>query len=436
MTIFLKRLGESNAVVDNAFDDDLNASDLTEDSIQNPDLTEAEAEYQEVTVISWWQRLFGAVIGLLFGTLLFLASFAVLFFNEGSTDFSRVAQGAVVVAPTAIAPTAQGKTVSITGNITATPAIGDRLYLQPGAYVALVRTVEMYAWQETKDTDTQKNWGGSTTRTTRYHYTKAWTDSPKPSNTFKKPNHSNPPQPFKNQLFKASMATIGRYHIALDPLTNIVNFPMSCTSDNRRYSPTDGTGISLPLNARVQLTPQTLLATLPPKSQRVDNYIFQGTGTPQSPKIGDLRICYTALPTNTSATVFGQLQGDRIVPARYQDESFFRLAPGAREVAIADLRSEYQLWLWVFRLVGFATMWVGIVLLLNPISVVLSVIPFLGDVADFVNGTASFVAAFVLSAVTILVSSLAHQPVVLLGAVVVSLVGLVVGRMLLRMVRT
>jgi hypothetical protein len=294
----------------------------------------------------------------------------------------------------------------------------------------------MYAWKETKDKETQKNWGGSTTNITRYRYTKEWTDSPKPSNTFKKPNYSNPPQPYKNQLFKASTATIGRYQIALDPLTDIVNFPTSCTSDNRRYSPTSGMGILLPLNARVPLTPQTLLATLPPQSQRVDDYLFQGTGTPQSPKIGDLRICYTALSTNAPATVFGQLQGDRIVPARHQDESFFRLAPGVREAAIADLRSEYQLWLWVFRLVGFAMMWVGIVLLLNPISVVLSVIPFLGDVADFVNGTASFVVAFVLSAVTILVSSLAHQPIVLLGAVLVSLVGLGVGRMLLRMFRT
>jgi hypothetical protein len=37
----------------------------------------------------------------------------------------------------------------------------------------------------------------------------------------------------------------------------------------------------------------------------------------------------------------------------------------------------------------------------------------LSDLADIVNATASFIVAFVLSAVAILVSSLIHEPVVL-----------------------
>ncbi len=90
------------------------------------------------------------------------------------------------------------------------------------------------------------------------------------------------------------------------------------------------------------------------------------------------------------------------------------------------------MWLWFFRLLGFGLMWVGLWLLVNPISVVLSFIPLLGDIAGTFNGITSFVAAFVLSAVTILVSSLVHHPGVLAGCVAVTLVVLLVGRKLLR----
>ncbi len=96
------------------------------------------------------------------------------------------------------------------------------------------------------------------------------------------------------------------------------------------------------------------------------NSLFQGAGTPASPKVGDLRICYATLPTNATVTVLGQLQGDRLIPAPYQNQSFFRLASGNFEAAVADLKSEYLLWLWFFRGLGFLLMWCGLILLAQP----------------------------------------------------------------------
>jgi hypothetical protein len=126
------------------------------------------------------------------------------------------------------------------------------------------------------------------------------------------------------------------------------------------------------------------------------------------------------------------LQGDRIVPATYKQHAFFRLAVGSRETAIADLKGEHQMWLWLLRLVGFILMWLGLWLIVGPISAILDVIPLLGDMADFMSGTATLVVAFVLSAVTILVSSIFYQPWILAGAVGITLVSLLVGRSLLR----
>lgn len=390
-------------------------------------------EHQDVTVVSWWQRLIGAIAGLFFGLLLFAASFVVLFINEGSIDFSKVAGSAVILSPEVPNPAAQGKTVALTGTITASPAIGDNLHLKPGSYVVLMRTVEMYAWKEEKSTQTQKNLGGSETKVTTYRYSREWTDEPMASSSFNRSGYNNPPKSLDNQLFKATNAKIGRYNIEMSQLTGVVNIPYSCVGDQRRHQQIYSGGIRFSGGSqRVALTPQVLL---PAKAQAVGDYLFQGAGTPQAPKVGDLRICYSAFPTNSQATVFGGLQGDRIMPADFKGHPFFRLAAGGRETAIADLKFEYRMWLWLLRLIGFLMMWFGLWLMVDPISVVLSVIPFLSDVADVLNGTASFVVAFVLSAVTILVSSLIHQPLVLAGVVGITLIVLVIGRTMLRACR-
>ncbi|MCU0570530.1 MAG: hypothetical protein MUF49_28645 [Oculatellaceae cyanobacterium Prado106] len=102
-------------------------------------------QHQEVSVRGWGQSLLGSLIACFFGLLLFLGSFVLLFANEGSTDFSKVAKSAQVITATAPNPQAQGKFVAVTGAIATPQLLGDNLYLKPGAYVVLARTVEMFA---------------------------------------------------------------------------------------------------------------------------------------------------------------------------------------------------------------------------------------------------------------------------------------------------
>ncbi len=386
--------------------------------------------YQEVTHKSWGQRLLGSLVGLLFGLLLFIGSFAVLFFNEGSIDFSQMASRAEVLNAAVVQPQAEGKTVTLTGPITSSELLGDNLYLKPGAYVALARTVEMFAWKETVDTETRTNIGGSETQVKTYRYSSEWSDQPGNSDQFKKSNYVNPAKAIPNQVSTVLSAKIGVYSIDMASLTEVVNFPYSCTSDSRRYTPHYSGGISLPSGNRLNLTSQNLLST---KAQPVGNYLFQGAGSPQAPKIGDLRICYSAMPNNSTVTVLGQLQGDRLIPTQHQKQPFFRLSSGSRAAAIAELRSTYLTWLWFLRLLGFLMMWAGLALLAQPVNVLFSVIPLLGELSEVVSGAASFILALVLSFVTIVVSSLIHQPIVLLGSVGVTLVVFLLGRMLLRL---
>jgi hypothetical protein len=396
--------------------------------MQPPDDFSNEHVYQEVTHRSWFDRLIGSVGGLLMGLLLFVGSFFVLFFNEGSIDFSKVARQAQVVSPAAIQSQAQGKWVALTGTIASSQPLGDNLHLKPGPYIALSRTVEMFAWKEDESRETQRNLGGSETTVTTYRYSTEWTDSPEDSDKFRKSNYVNPSKAIANQIFKVANAKIGVYAIDMARLTEATNFPYSCTSDSRRYSPHYGNGIRFPDGNRLNLTPQILMAT---KAQVFGDYLFQGAGANDAPKVGDLRICYNALPNPSTVTVLGQLQGDRIVPGLHQKQAFFRLSSGSLKESIGDLRNEYLIWLWFFRVLGFLMMWFGLMMVAQPISVVLSVVPFLGDLAEMISGAASFVVALVLSFTAIVVSSLIHQPVVLFGSVMVALTVLWAGRKLM-----
>ncbi len=135
--------------------------------------------------------------------------------------------------------------------------------------------------------------------------------------------------------------------------------------------------------------------------------------------IGDMRISFTAVESDTMATLFGTLSGDTINPHLYKgDKKFYRAVAGSREAAIAKLAAEHKLITWLLRAGGFLMMWIGLCLFFGPINAVLDFIPFLGSVGRSIVGFAMFFVALALSLVTMLVSMIAHNPLLLLGAVV------------------
>nr|WP_255327323.1 TMEM43 family protein [Synechocystis sp. PCC 7509] len=134
--------------------------------------------------------------------------------------------------------------------------------------------------------------------------------------------------------------------------------------------------------------------------------------------MGDLRICYAGLPNQATVTLLGQLGTNAVLtPGTYRNMLVYRLLPGDRHAAIGELKSEHRMWLWVGRLVGFLFMAIGLSMLLEPICVVLSIIPFVGRFFESLVEGAGIGMAFVLSAITILVVSLTSHLGVLIAAV-------------------
>jgi Transmembrane protein 43 len=378
--------------------------------------------YSETTSTNGFQEIGKSIVGMFVGLLLFLGSFILLFCNEGRIDLSQAAKSAIVIPANAPAPQANGKTISLSGAIASPEIIGDSKYLKPAAYVALGRTVEMYAWKETVDSHTEKQIGGGKKTTKTYKYTKAWTDKPADSAKFKRSEqYRNPAKALNNAIYKVTNAKIGQYAVDLPNLTQPV--PMGDCDPGTTSKPSKNAA------ALLRLQPDALVATAAPQAQLSgDRLLFTGKGTATAPQVGDLRICYTALPTQAKVTVFGKLAGDRVVPARYGNEPFFKIFPGERQAAIGKLKSEYDMQLWGFRILGFILMWVGLMLVAGPFSAIANVMPFIGDLVEAVGALAALIMAFLLSSVTILVSSLLHNPIALAVSAIVALGAFLLGR--------
>ena len=144
-----------------------------------------------------------------------------------------------------------------------------------------------------------------------------------------------------------------------------------------------------------------------------DTYLFKGSGTLDDPQIGDARVSFNALKPGTTVTMFAKLEGGQLVTYTQKDAKLFRAEVGTRDQAIASLRAEHKTVGWILRLVGFAMMWIGLMLFFGPINALLDIVPFLGSAGRFLIGIAMFPVALVLSLVTVIISIVAHNPILL-----------------------
>ena len=359
-------------------------------------------QFVTVTRTGWFSNIINSFVGVLFGIILFLVAFPVLWFNEGRTNMATVAQSSVLVDGTSVNAQTEGKQVAVAGTLASNEQLGDPPYLAEGAYVQLNRNVEMFAWVEHKSTDTRKDVGGSSTTTTTYTYEKQWTSSPDDSDTFEHPQgHTNPPLPVQSTTIVVSSASVGAYAI----------------------NPAD---ITLPSGQDIRLNPE--MVTTNKNRRLVGNYILLGAGSFDTPQLGDIRISYNGVPANTRAIAFGKQQGATLIPyLTAKNDRLYRVFLNTdRAGAIQEMSTEYKVIGWVLRLVGFLMMWIGLCLCFGPITTFLDVLPFLGSAGRFMVGLVTLPVALVLSIITIVISILAHN---ILALIVV--LGLLIGGVML-----
>jgi hypothetical protein len=340
-------------------------------------------------------RLGNSAKGLLFGGLLFILSFPVLWWNEGRSV--RTAKGlasgekvAVDVTSERVDSANEGRLVHTTGRAEAKDVVKDDVFgaTAPGL-VKLQRLVELYQWVESKSEKTEKKVGGSEETVTTYSYSQKWDGAVHNSSQFKQPQgHQNPEPAFTTKVFRSDDTHLGAFRLPA--------FLVNAWNDYRDH----------PLPA-VEALPDALRG----KATATAEWLYVG-GKPDAPKIGDARVKFQGVPAGDASVLAKQVQDSfEPYPTPY-GTTIARIAGGvhSKEAMFAAARSENTFFTWLVRVGGFLLMFVGISMALNPLRVMSDVVPFFGRLVGVGTGVASFLLAAIGSCVTMAHAWVFYRP--------------------------
>jgi Transmembrane protein 43 len=372
--------------------------------------------YREVTSESWFSRIKNAFAGILIGLLLFVVAFPLLFWNEGRAVKTyktlKEGGGAVVsVASDKVDPANADKLIHVAGLADTQATLTDPLFGISAKALKLSRDVEMYQWEEKSEKKTTEKLGGGTETVTTYTYNKEWSKRLNNSSSFKQAaDHKNPSaMPYPEDKQVAPVVTLGAFD--LSPA-------LVCKIDREQVFPLGG-------DTRI---PESLQGKV-----KVVNASFYVGADPANPQIGDARITFKVTPS-TEVSVIAQQKGKSFGPyLTTAGGTIELLQTGIHNAAamIQKAQADNTLMTWLLRGLGFILMLIGLSLIMKPLSVLASVVPFLGKVVEMGTGLIAFLLAAIFSLVTIAIAWIVYRPLLggLLIAGAVALVVVIKGKM-------
>lgn len=357
-----------------------------------------QARISEVTSMNWWTRVKNSIKGIVVGCIFFVISFAVLFWNEGravkTAQSLREGASVVITVPAEqINSGNEGALVHITGMATTQNTLTDPVFTVSLQGIKLKRKVEMFQWKEEQKKEERKKIGGGTETETTYRYFTTWSGSLINSDQFRDgAQHRNPSSmPYLSQEFKANDVRLGAFRLSaslIDRISNYKPYPVTQALWNN-------------------LTPG-----LQGQCQVYDSYLYMGR-TPARPMVGDVRITFEVVEPGDISVIARQTGATFSPYPTHAGRSLELLRVGiysAEEIFQSELRQN-ALITWVLRFVGFFIMLFGLLLILQPLSVIADILPLLGSLVGIGTFFCSFVIAISLSFITIAIAWIVYRPV-------------------------
>jgi hypothetical protein len=353
--------------------------------------------FTSTTSTSWGSNLFGSIKSVLFGFVLFVVSFPLLFWNEGravrTSKGLTEGQGAVVSVPAdAVDAGKEGKLIHVSGPVkTDAPVADDELAVQATA-VKLTRTVEMFQWKEHEKSESRSKIGGGTETVKTWEYKKEWADGRIDSSQFKHPEgHENPDAPrFATKTFTANQVTVGAFTMSPAQIGQLTN-----TTD-------------LPVDAAAA---EQLPAEVKDKFKVAGGKFYQGED-PATPKVGDVRISFQVVNPSTVSLV-GVQTGQTFAPYQTATGTSILLVEEGNLTApqmFKKAQDANTFMTWLIRVGGFFLMFLGIFMLFRPIVVFADVVPLFGTMLGAGIGLFAFLGAAILSFLTIAIAWVFYRP--------------------------
>ncbi len=352
-------------------------------------------EYEHTGFLGNLGNSFGNMV---FGFILFLASFVLLWWNEGRAvdRYITLETGQKNLVQTQnFDPKNDGKLVYISGAMETTESpLDSEFNITNDKAVKILRRVEMYQWKESESTRTEKNPGGSKTKKTTYSYDKVWSDNHISSDSFNakyRDQYKNPSSKEPSRNYFAKNVKVKGYKLnesQINMLENLKELPV----------PND---VKFP-------------AKMASKAKNNSSFIYvsrSGNTSISNPEIGDYKITFKYLPAGT-VSVIGEQRDGGFTEYKTKTGELLEVREGnlKSDEIFQKATSENETFTWILRGVGLLVMTIGLVMCASPLQALVDVIPFIGSIVGAITGFFALIISLALSSITIAIAWMAHRP--------------------------
>jgi hypothetical protein len=347
----------------------------------------------EVTSMGWGGRLMNSIKSVLFGVVMFLGSFVLLWWNEGNsirtaTGLTEGASVVVKVSPDQVVSANEGKLVHMSGDVKTDEFLDDTDFNIHVNALKLTRNVDMYQWKEEKEEKEEKKVGGGTETTTTYSYSMGWSSGRINSEEFKESaGHENPDLAVSESTQIVGKATIGAFTLN-DALLSSVD---------------DHSPLQVP----------NLDGTKYKGSAVTDQGVYIGSGSAASPQVGDVRVSFSIVKPGP-VSIIAKQHADTFedwITGTGTTISLLDHGTVSPEIMFKEAQDANTLMTWILRAVGFIVMFIGLSMVFKPFVVLADVLPFLGNLLGVGVGIFSFAVSLLLSSLTIAIAWIFYRPV-------------------------
>jgi hypothetical protein len=365
------------------------------------------SQFVEVTRKGLGSRGKDSLGGLFVGFIFLAIAVAVLFYNEGRAvkrykDLKEGAGSVVSIPSTAIDPAMEGKLIHTSGNTVVSTPLQDAEFGISVPAIKLIRTAEMFQWVEKVKTKKKENVGGSTEETKTYSYETAWKSNLVDSSQFKVSSEYRNPKEMKylSTTMIAEGVTLGNFDLPAFLVAKIGGATPLVIENLKDASP------EIQQGAKIQA-----------------DEVYFGTN-PSSPVVGDQRIRFETVLTGPVSVVARQT-GKTFTPFPTSTKGHLDLLEAGIVSApemFQKAKDRNKVWTWAIRVGGFVFMTIAFAMILRPIAVLASILPFLGRIVGTGTGILGFLLAGILWTITVAVAWIFYRPVLGITILVVTLV--------------
>ena len=339
--------------------------------------------------------------GLLIGILMIIIGSIVLIYNEKNNvanikTVDELKKLVVNVSSDEVNPSNEGKLVATNGEfIVEDESVSDPTFNVSLKTAILKRTVEVYQWEEKKEEEDN---------TTKYTYSKKWSEELIDSSKFNDQSYNNPTaKTYESDNYTSKNVKVGSFSLSSKQIESL--------DTNKNVTLEGMEGIYLKSGYNIK-----------------NNYITNSVDF-ENPEIGDFRIKYSyndykdasvlAVQSGTSFTGFTSKAG-KVINRVFEG----KLSGNEMILKIEDENNTLK---WILRVVGGLVIIFGYISLVSGLNRLLEYIPLIGKVASSMISLIAAIIGIIHSLVIIIIAWFRYRPVlsIILIVVIVLLVLLI-----------